>query len=63
MMALTLIRIQALSYRLPGCRPVIFAVIVSNVNVTSRLIEIIEYIAQDSAIRTRLCKTVTTCIV
>ena len=63
MMNLALILIQVLANRLPGSRPEISSLIVSDVNVTSRCIITVEMITQDTAIGTALNKAVTTRIV
>ena len=62
-MNLTLVLIQILANRLPGSRPEISSLIISDVNVTSRCIIAVEMITQDTAVRTALYEAVTTCIV
>ena len=63
MRTFTLIRIQIFSNGLPRRRPVIFTFIIPNVYVTSWLVKTIKHIAQNSAICTRFCKTITACVV
>ena len=50
MMTLTFITFQIFSYRLPGCRPVVFALIIPQINIASRLIKLVKNITQDSSL-------------
>ena len=63
MMTLTLVFIQILSYRLPRSWPVILAAVVSDINISARLIELIKHISQKPSVCTWLCKAVSTCII
>lgn len=52
MMTFTFITVQILSHRLPGCRPVIFAFVIPQINIASRLIKLVKDITQNSPIFT-----------
>ena len=56
--ALAFIICKLLSHRLPGSGPIIFTFIVSDINVTPRLIKMIENIAQNPSGCTGFGKTV-----
>ena len=58
-----LIYIKFFSDRLPGSRPVIVGFVVTDIDVASGLVKIIEDVAQDSSVCTRLCKAVAACVV
>ena len=48
--ALAFVDGEIFSHRLPGSRPVIFRVLVIKIEITPRLVKVIEYIAQYSAV-------------
>ena len=61
--AVALVGSQIFSYRLPRSGPVVSGYIVSDIEVSSGLIKLIENISQDTSVCTGFCKAVSACIV
>ena len=63
MTALTLVILEIFADRLPGCRPVIAGLLITQVDVPSGGIIFIEMIADDTSLRSALYETVAACII
>ena len=63
MSALAVVLSQIFAHRLPRSRPVVFGHVVPEIDVSPRLVELVEHIAQNPPVCTALGKAVAACVV